>query len=69
MEYSKEYIDKRKTWWHAGNKIVASANYKKAVEHGLTGIRLFPNDVVVEFRYYAIQADYYLTKKSKNTPS
>ena len=65
-KYSEDYIQKRKAWWIAGNKIVSQANYKKALEHGKTGVKLYPNDVVVEFRSYVIQADFYLTGKSKN---
>lgn len=68
-KYTEEYIKKRRDWWLAGNKIVASANYKKAVEHGQTGLKLFPNDIVVEFRLYAIQADFYLTDTKSNHTS
>lgn len=66
-KYNQEYILKRRDWWMACSKHVAAADYRKAVDGAKQGIKLFPNDVVVEFRYYAILCDFYLTDtKSKH---
>lgn len=65
--YLDEYIKKRNEWWITVNQLVQNADYKKAVKQCKLGIRLFPNDVLVEFRYCAILSDFYLTNtKSKN---
>jgi len=67
-KYTDEYIERRRDWWMAGFKFVSDANYKKAVDHCKKGLKLFPNDVVVEFKYYSVLCDYYLTNtKSKHT--
>ena len=63
MKHSDEYLDRRRDWWLECSKFVTSANYQKAVEFSKEGMKLFPNDVVVEFRHYALTCDYILTSK------
>jgi len=54
----EEYIKKRKDWWIKGSELVFKAKYKEAVEYCEKGMSLFPNDVIVKFRYHAILCDF-----------
>jgi hypothetical protein len=65
-KYDQDYILRRRDWWISVGKHVQAANYKTAVKKAREGVALFPGDVVVEFRLYAVLCDCYLTNKSTN---
>lgn len=63
-EYSVEYIKRRTKWVDDCWKFIAKADYRKATELAAKGLKLFPGDPLVKYRYYATLADYALSNDS-----
>lgn len=65
FNYTQEYLEKRNKWASECWYFVTKAEYKKASNYAKKGLKQFPNDVVAQFNYYSILADYALTNDSK----
>lgn len=62
---SLEYIERRTKWIQECRSYIYSADYKKAHAFAKQGLKAFPNDTLASYNYYAILADYAVSKKTE----